>query len=619
MMATLRLEDLPAWMRPRSRVVDRGWLVVLGFSLLLVLPLLTRRGLPATSDADLYAYRSLEIKRLLQSGTVYSRWSPDFNYTFGSPLFNYLAPLPHYLTGLHQDVTESDPITSIRLLIGLSILAAGSGMYFFIHGRWGSYAALIAALVYIYSPPLALTLPYQSSDLGPLLALAILPWSLWALDRLWQELNRTNLWIATLALSAFVLSDNRIALLGLPIIIVAMIALKRRTWPQRRAYRYILVAMLSAVLLCAFFWLPALAERDAVHWLPLTPDMRSGPVPLTEILSATPHYGSLPVNLPIQRNIGPGTWLLALAGVVGITVQIWRRNRSDGVLSFLVLGTVLLIAATPAFGSLWTPGFQSPWAYHALMLSIFCLAIVAGQSAYLLQWLPSRLRIIGLIIAVLIAPLTVLPTIYPPQWQPDMPGYSDITQSEIQKQQIGTFRDGILLPADASHLFDPPPDLLDQLRFSSYQRVKPVQYASETHISSLEQGLLRNHYIIDTSQPVVIQFNTLYYPGWTVSLNGQIQAIQPSSDGLITVTLPRASNDVVFSFEGTPFRKIAWTITLSGTILILLASRRLRRIAAYNTLNSESNTRLSRRELITLGITLLFYAALVLMTYARQS
>src|SRR5689334_15912157 len=122
-MATIRPEDLPAWMRPPSRVIDRGWLIVLGFCALLLLPLLIRSGLPETSSADLYAYRSLEVKRLLQSGTLYSRWSPDFNYTFGSPVFNYLAPLPHYLAGIHEDVTEADPITSIRLLIALSILA----------------------------------------------------------------------------------------------------------------------------------------------------------------------------------------------------------------------------------------------------------------------------------------------------------------------------------------------------------------------------------------------------------------------------------------------------------------------------------------------------------------
>ena len=611
-MTDLRPEDLPAWMRPRSRINDRGWLIVLGFSVLLILPLLTRPGLPAGTAADLYAYRSLEVKRLLQSGTLYSRWAPDFNYTFGSPAFNYLAPLPHYLAGLHQDITEADPVSSIRLLIGLSILAAGTGMYLFVHGRWGSHAALIAALVYAFSPPLAVTLPYQTGELGPLLALAVLPWTLWALDRLWHELDRNHLWLAVIFLTLFILSDNRIAPLALPIIVVAMISLRRRTWPQRRAYRYVLIAMISSAALSAFFWLPALAERDAVHWLPLTPDPNASPVTISEILGQMP------------RGIGVGTWLLVLLGIVGVIVQMRRGKRPFGVTGFFLVGLIFLVAATPAFAGLWTSDFQTPWAYHALLLAVFCLAIVAGQSASLLNRLPCRWQTIALVALALVGPLTMLPTIYPPQWTPHAAPLDDLslTQAELQHEQIGTFRDGILLPATAPQLPEPPNDLLDQLKLGTFQHMNAAQYAANTHISSLEQGLLRSHFIIDATQPVITQFNALYFPGWTASLNGQTQVIQPSSNGLITLPVPQASSDVMFSFEGTGLRTAAWAISLMGVILVIVASRRLRRPISQNTLASifspESTQKLSRRELVGLAIALFLYAIVVLTIYAKS-
>src|SRR5216683_752529 len=102
------LDDLPMWMRPRRFAPDWGLLIVLGFSLILIAPLVLRPGLPQDTDAELNEYRSLEVARLVQSGTLYSRWAPDFNEEYGSPLFNYLAPLPHYLAGYHQAITETD-------------------------------------------------------------------------------------------------------------------------------------------------------------------------------------------------------------------------------------------------------------------------------------------------------------------------------------------------------------------------------------------------------------------------------------------------------------------------------------------------------------------------------
>src|SRR5258708_3458597 len=255
-------------MRPRNRGVDRVWLLVVGFSLLVILPLVLRPGLPSNTDSELYEYRSLEIRRIFQAGVLYSRWAPDFNYALGSPVFNYLAPLPHYLAGLHQEITEVGPATSIKLWLGLSILAAGSGMDWFVRQRWGQRAGLISSLVYLLSPTIAYALPYQTGSLAPLMALAILPWALWAMDVLFQQPRPQAFWIATLTLSAFWLTDRRIALLGMLVILAALVSLSaqfsadghlrlRTNW---RKYRYVLWAMVAAAMLTAFFWIPALVE-----------------------------------------------------------------------------------------------------------------------------------------------------------------------------------------------------------------------------------------------------------------------------------------------------------------------------------------------------------------------
>src|SRR5690348_14819840 len=114
-MQTIPLEELPLWMRPRHRNIDWGLLILLGFCLINVWPFISH-PLPGATDAELYVYRSVEVARLLRAGIGYSRWSPYFNYGYGSPLFNYLPPLPHYLAGYYQVLTDASPENSIKIL-----------------------------------------------------------------------------------------------------------------------------------------------------------------------------------------------------------------------------------------------------------------------------------------------------------------------------------------------------------------------------------------------------------------------------------------------------------------------------------------------------------------------
>src|SRR5512141_988226 len=154
------IDDFPTWMRPRRRVIDWGLWIVLAASLFVALPVVTRHGMPTGNNAELYALRSLEVARLVRGGILFSRWAPDLNYTFGSPLFNYLAPLPHYLSGYHQAFTDTSAIDSVNENLALAVIAAAVGMYLFARQRWGMSAGMIAALVYGFSPPVALNLSY---------------------------------------------------------------------------------------------------------------------------------------------------------------------------------------------------------------------------------------------------------------------------------------------------------------------------------------------------------------------------------------------------------------------------------------------------------------------------
>jgi hypothetical protein len=612
MIATdLRLEDLPAWMRPRRRTMDWGLLIVLVFCALAAGPLVVRHGIPFSTEAEMVELRSVEVARLVRAGVLFSRWGPDLNYGLGSPLFNYLAPLPHYLPGYHQVITDTSPADSINLFLALSIVAAGSGMYLFTAQRWGAPGGVVGALAYLFSPPIILALPYLKGDLGALMALGILPWVLWAFDHLYLYPQRRNLLLAVGSLSAMLLSDTRVALLGLFILATSIVSLRR----QPGTYRHVVDALFAATLLTAFFWLPALAERQDIRWQATQPDTWAGAISPGELLGGIP-YASPPTLNPLPyRAIGVGTWALALVGIALLLAR--RKSLPVDVALFLALGLVLLALSTPPFYRLWSPTdlFLPLLPYHAVLLAVFCLSVVAAQAACGLDWLRRRWRPIGLAVLGLVSPLIALPTLHLALATAltDTPDYLASLQNELRGYHTGTFRDGLLLPGTAPTLPAPLPNLLRDMQEQTFDRISRRSFSAEAQINPVEHSPLYNRYIFDLSQPTSLEFNVLYFPGWSATIDGKPWEVQPTEAGLLRVRIPQLSGELVVLFEGTVTRNLSWALVVAGCAAMLLMLRRIHPISEQD----GSPPRLAHPEIVGLGVALTVYAAVFLVISQR--
>jgi hypothetical protein len=101
-------------------------------------------------------------------------------------------------------------------------------------------------------------LPYLYGDLGLLMALGILPWVLYTLDRLAFTSNKRNIIFAAVALALFIVSDAQIAVLGGAVIGASLVSLNWRSDINRGFYRPIIVAVTCAVAISAFYWIPAI-------------------------------------------------------------------------------------------------------------------------------------------------------------------------------------------------------------------------------------------------------------------------------------------------------------------------------------------------------------------------
>jgi hypothetical protein len=573
--------DLPQWMRPRTRRIDWGWLVALGFGVLAAWGLIIRPGLPAESGAVLYAYRAHEVAQVVGSGAFYSRWAPHFNYGYGSLLFNYLAPLPHYLAGYHHALTDVPALNSVKLLMILSILAAGTGMYSFVRGRWGMLAGIVAALLYLYSPPLLYTLPYITGELGALMALGLLPWAMWGLD--WVQANqyRRAVLLTVLLLSAFLLTESRLVPLSIPVLLWSVISGSVDA-PRRLIFPFVVI--LAAALLTAFYWLPALLERDQVNWIGVSPDPLAGTIAPAEAFAALPGYDPDLVNPAPPRSIGFVIWIMALGGIVA---AIWLRRHgqeSIDVIGFTLIGVLAFLAATPLAGERPpTPAFLPVLPYHLLLIALACFCILGAQVG---AWVERRRgslewRLAGIVGVCAFPLLAGVPGLYPPPWAQGRvaPGTLDMLAEELPGHHSATLREGLLLPAGVSDLPPPSPRLSDAIREGTFSRVLRAGFTDETQLDPVDQGLLQSTYTLVSASPVRVELYLLHWPGWSATLNGRPLEVTTSAQGLVRILLPQGEGTVTIFLAGTPIRDLSAALTVAGLLSLIGVARwqRLRR------------------------------------------
>ncbi|MFN8418974.1 MAG: 6-pyruvoyl-tetrahydropterin synthase-related protein [Anaerolineae bacterium] len=485
-----------------------------------------------------------------------------------------ISPLPHYLSGLHQAITDVNPLVSVRVMMVLSLLAAGVGMYLFVRGRWGSLAGIIAAVMYLYSPPLALTLPYSTGDLALLLALALLPLTLWSLDRLRYDNRSLSVLLAIAISSAYLLTDARLVTISAPLLLWCVTTIAGSPRLRRRASSI----LIAAFLLAAFFWLPALLERSTINWISATPNTLSGAVPITEAFATMPGYEKALLNPAPSRSIGLSAWLLTLGGIAAVLALQKPPDRSS-LAVLMVLGLLLVGTASQTFSPLfYAPPtvFMAIQPYHALLIALVCFCLVSAQIG---RWLQQeddlRWRIAGTVGACLFPLLTALPAAYPPPWTAqNPPTVQTMISDELPGYHSGTLRDGILLPASMQELPAAPPRLLQDLQEGTFTRVLRGSLSGETRLDTVVQGPTQSRFTLVSERAVTVTLGLLNWAGWNATFDGRPLATSISPEGFLRLSLPADRGNVEVSLGATGARDAAWALTFAGVVATILLIRR---------------------------------------------
>jgi hypothetical protein len=554
------------------------------------------------------------LKHTVRQGNLFSRWVPDLAFGYGYPLYNYRASVSHYLSlGLHLIGLALPRALNLVHILGIS--GSALGMYLLARDLFGVKAGVVAAMAYAYAPYQLLDALVRGS-MPESVALALIPFVLWAFRRLALEGGRRRFLGAVVLLATLYLSHNISSLLFTPLLLAYLLMLG---WVYRRRGHWVRVAVALglALALTAFFWLPALGEKGYVQ-LNMARTTRNNDfhynfLGLVEMFAPPAAVDTSLMNPAMRIHLGLVQALLGGVGLVtGLIVALGGpRNasrtaynvNSDSVRQREVerLGNLAFFAAFAALylflatqASLWVwehvpllSFVQFPWRFvgrAALPVAVLTSASVHYATALLPTFGAEKAatyasRLLSLMLVVILV-LSAMPSTYPPHGycpRSSRATITDVFAYERQSGLVGVDPEGSYFPVWVEQR--PKGSPLEEQYHRSLEGVLPRRFDETVlpegaEVLEAEYGSDPNRarVVVESPRPFRARYLSFYFPGWRVHVDGERVAITPSDpEGLITFAVPAGRHTVHIHFGETPLRLVADAISALALLALIIS------------------------------------------------
>jgi len=569
-----RSQDLP------SRPYRSNGLFVLAVLLLCavaVAPLL-RGDNPCSHDGAFHYYRVVAMRHALGNGILFTRYLPDLAFGYGYPFFNYRAALSYYaalalhLTGLTLPI-------SLNMVYVLSILGSALFAYMLTKDLFGPQAGVVTAIAYAYAPYQFLDALLRANA-PESVALPLFPLILWAFRRLALEGKRRWFLLSIASLVALLLSHNISSLLFVPFLALYLLTL----WlVYRKGFHWIAIggALALSLGLTAFFWAPALMERDYVqlHMSHITRnnDFHYNFLTLREIFAPPEAVDTSLMNPPMRVHLGLIQTILAGLGLI-IGLIRFRDPEARATLIFLAGVTVAMLGMSTR-ASLWVwenipllPFVQFPW--RLVGRAILPVSLLAGALVPAASTL-SRLRspptctvsYVTAFISVALIILSAFPFTYPPQGycrNAPYPTIVDVFAYERQSKLVGVDPEGSYFPVWVKQRPKTGSPLEQQYETGdTVARFDETTLPTGAKIVEATYGPNKADFVVDTPAAFRARYMAFYFPGWQVKVDGEsvdVGATDP--EGLITFAVPAGIHTISVRFGSTALRAVVSLISI---------------------------------------------------------
>lgn len=520
--------------------------------LLSFLPLVTllHPGLPRTHDGQDHVARIANFYISLTEGNLIPRWAPLLNWGYGHPVLMFLYPLPSYAASLFHFMGFS-LVDSLKIVFGLSFIASGLAMYFFVNSLFGRVAGFAAGMLYLYAPYRFVDL-YVRGAIGEHFAFVFPPLVLFFMYRLTTGGSAWNVVLGGLSFAGLLISHNAVSLMFLPIFFIFWLYL---LWQQNKKSFFVaqtFLLFITGLLVSSFFVMPAFLEGKYTLRDIVTQGEYLDRFETVErfVFSSWSFNGTGEFSV----QFGALQWIIILVQPF-VIYAFYKKNKKKyvffgvGLLFLLALSTFIMLEQAKPVYSVFTilQKFQFPWRF--LTLVVFLTSLMGGFTVYSVK---EKYRLI--IVAVFSIILVFLSSEY---WKAKE--YISYPESFYKSIYNSTTDTGESAPIWSVRFMQEGP-----------KKKSEVIDGDAVILGTLRDSTTRKYEIV-AEVDSRIRENTLYFPGWKVYVNGvevPVEFQDPNNRGLITYNVSKGQNDVVISFSNTRLRSIAEFITLTGLIIM---------------------------------------------------
>jgi len=427
----------------------------------------------------------------------------------------------------------------------------------------GKIGAFAASLFYAYAPYHGIQI-YVRGSVAEYWAYAIIPLVIYFL-------TNKKILAASISLAALVLSHNLTAFMSIALLIFTFtLQIIQSSKNKLTIIKYWLKISLLALGLSAFFWLPAILEKNFTNVNSMVAQMFN---PLDHFVFYDQlwrwpwGYGGSGPSYNDGLSFILGKLHIIFAAIAVLIFIITRsKNKNSRHLFFFALTTTIfsLFMMLPISSFVWKnidvlEFLQFPWRF--LAFTAFGLSILAGFTIKQISILKTpKLPTVLFVILSAIVFVTFSSKYFRPEFK--FPTTDDHMLSfQRVKYQVSNRSD------EYRPLGAPQPQTSDSISQSRYQIS-----LSDTDTVSVEKDQTQTYSLnTNLSSDSTLTFNIYSFPGWNVYLDGTKVEHHTSPDTkLIQIKAPQGSHNISARFQNTPVRTIANLITTFTILLILL-------------------------------------------------
>lgn len=518
----------------------------------------------------IHAARIVEMSDALSSGHFPVRWTRDFGYGFGMPLFEFYAPLPFYF-GSFLYFLGLNINWSVKSLFLASNVFSLSGSYLLGKKLFGRKGGIITSAAFTLAPYRAVNL-FVRGAISEAWGMMALPWILYYLVRLVKEKDNKNNFIG-LIISLFVLalSHNLTTLMFFPLSFIfatAYLVYDQGFKKAVKKFAKIISAYLLSVGLASFYMIPALVEKSQTQ--------------IDSILSGYFHYSHhfLYIRQFFKENwlYGGSQWgpnddmsfflgygqlllflLLGLFMIKDIIFTVKINSIKSTLLKIINKYYLILVTGLLLTLSLFMSLLKSKWLWDNLPLlsyiqfpwrwlapAIIFLAIMAGFTA-------SKLNNSKLIFLVIFIGLIFNAKYFQPNtYLENSKDFYYTDKVKIQRQMSDILPDYIPLQMETEEIRA----ISQQLEEDDLLLNPDLDY--QILVNRTGQTLVG----VDLAQDTILSFKTADYPGWRAEIDGEKVDYSQGELGNIEVEVSKGQHKVGLLLEKSNVRRIADLISL---------------------------------------------------------